>query len=222
MRYARWIGLVACLYSGMAWATIIDFSNLSGNGTQIADNYASRVDASGTDIGGRTGFDTTFGATPNVAVEMYSVDYPAWTPRVAPLSLWETSYSDLYKVAYHASGEGALIRFTADSGYWVRLHEFQMGAWPNTNRILPTLEVLVDGSVVFSQTNITISGATASTFTFDPDVYKGSEIVIRFGNDWNVGIDNIGFSQELIPEPASLLALSVGLAGLVRRRLRRR
>jgi len=47
----------------------------------------------------------------------------------------------------------------------------------------------------------------ANTFSFDPNVVKGGVIEIRFGNDWNVAIDNIGFSQELIPEPASITLL---------------
>jgi hypothetical protein len=41
--------------------------------------------------------------------------------------------------------------------------------------------VLVDGNPVFTQTNITISGTTANTFTFDPNTVKGRVIEIRFG-----------------------------------------
>jgi hypothetical protein len=41
--------------------------------------------------------------------------------------------------------------------------------------------VLVDGNPVFTQTNITISGTTADTFTFDPNAVKGRVIEIRFG-----------------------------------------
>ena len=62
----------------------------------------------------------------------------------------------------------------------------------------------------------------ANTFSFDPNVVKGGVIEIRFGNDWNVAIDNIGFSQELIPEPASLTLLGAGLAGLALRRRTRK
>ena len=62
----------------------------------------------------------------------------------------------------------------------------------------------------------------ANTFSFDPNVVKGGVIEIRFGNDWNVAIDNIGFSQELIPEPASITLLVGGLAGLALRRRNRK
>jgi len=125
-------------------------------------------------------------------------------------------------VAYHSFGQGARFIFTADSQYYVRLHSFQMGGWPNTNRTLPFLQVLLDGNPVFTQTNVAISGTTANTFSFDPNVVKGGVIEIRFGNDWNVAIDNIGFSQELIPEPASLTLLGAGLAGLALRRRTRK
>ena len=130
--------------------------------------------------------------------------------------------ADLTDVAYHNLLQGARFIFTADSQYYVRLHSFQMGGWPNTNRTLPFLQVLVDSSPVFTQTNITISGTTANTFSFDPNVVKGGVIEIRFGNDWNIAIDNIGFSQELIPEPASLTLLGAGLAGLALRRRNRK
>ena len=133
-----------------------------------------------------------------------------------------TNYADLTDVAYHRSGQGARFIFTADSQYYVRLHSFQMGGWPNTDRTLPFLQVLVDGNAVFTQTNIVISGTTANTFSFDPNAVKGGVIEIRFGNDWNVAIDNIGFSQELIPEPASLTLLGAGLAGLALRRRTRK
>ena len=80
----------------------------------------------------------------------------------------------------------------------------------------------MDGNPVFTQTNVAISGTTANTFSFDPNVVKGSVIEIRFGSNFNVGIDNIGFSQELIPEPASLTLLGAGLAGLALRRRTRK
>jgi hypothetical protein len=209
------------LSSSLSYATLIDFSNVSGT---IPTDYASRVNASGTDIGGRAGFDLTYGPTPNVAVQMFSADYQGGTwNSLGPLYWWGSQYADLYGVAYHSpANQGARFIFTADSGYWVRLHQFQMGGWPNTNRTLPFLQVLVDGTPIFTQYNVAISGTTANTFAFDPATVKGNVLEIRFGGDWNVGIDNIGFSQELIPEPASLLALSAGLTGLIRLRRRER
>lgn len=218
VRKACLVAAASAVFATAGYATVIDFENL----TFIPDDYADRVNDSGFDSQNRGGYNLTFGATPNVQVRMFSANYQNGTwDRLGPLFRWGSNYANLTNVAYHSpSNQGARFIFTADSEYYVRLHGFQMGGWPNTNRTLPFLQVLVDGNPVFTQQNITISGSTANTFTFDPNVVKGGVIEIRFGGDWNVGIDNIGFSQELIPEPASLLALGAGLAGLVR--LRRR
>lgn len=92
----------------------------------------------------------------------------------------------------------------------------------NRNAVDTAIPIIVDGNPVYTQTNVSISGSSATTFSFDPTVVKGGVIEIRFGGDWNVGIDNIGFSQELVPEPASLFVLSAGFAGLLCARRRAR
>ncbi|MFQ3610227.1 MAG: PEP-CTERM sorting domain-containing protein [Fimbriimonadales bacterium] len=213
-----WYALFLCVVVvASAQATIIEFTP-NFTPTTIPFDYASRVNASGLDSGGRGPFNLTHGETPNIVVTMFTAD--SSRVQINNLFRWSSGYGSLTDVAYHANGQYAVIRFTADAGYWARLHGFRMAGWPNTDRILPLLEIRVDGSVIFSQTNTAISGATFTQFTFDPNVYKGNEVEIFFGNDWNVGIDDIEFSQELIPEPASLLALGAGLIGLAR--LRRR
>lgn len=213
------------LRKGMLWVFLFYFA-LSAHATiitfdpaytpsAIPDDYASRVDNAGFDVGSRGPFDLTHGATPNIAVTMFSAS--ASRGRVNTLFRWGSGYGSLTYVAYHANGQYALFRFTADPGYWARLHAFKMAGWPNTNRTLPLLEIRVDNTVVFSQTNILITGTGYNLFSFDPNVYKGSVVEIFFGNDWNVGIDDIEFSQEVIPEPASWLILFTGLTGLISR-----
>jgi hypothetical protein len=225
MRKVRALGFIATalLSATLSYATVIDFDNLNlSNWDSIPIDYADRVDSSGVDSQNRGDYNLTYGATPNVQVQMFSADYTdnTWA-QIGALGFWTTEYANLQNVAYHSpSNQGARFILTADTGYYVRLHGFQMGGWPNTNQTLPFLQVLVDGNSVYTQTNVLISGSTADTFAFDPNTVKGSVIEIRFAGNWNVGIDNIGFSQEFIPEPASLLALSAGLAGLVRARRR--
>jgi hypothetical protein len=224
MRAIRTLSAVLCAsyLLSSAYATVLTFDNVDPNNAPFDEqpipfDYGDRVDASGADSGGRISFDLTHGETPNVAVQMFTADFSDWS-QSSNLYVRRSSYADLTDVAYHSFGQGARFMFTADSQYYVRLHSFQMGGRPNTNRTLPFLQVLVDGNPVFTQTNVAISGTTANTFSFDPNVVKGGVIEIRFGDNFDVGIDNIGFSQELIPEPASLTLLGAGLAGLALRR----
>ena len=217
MQRAFWATLSAFAVVISAQATVIEFTRSFTPGS-IPYDYASRVNSSGFDVGGRGSFNLTHGATPNIAVTMFTAD--ASRNQVTNLFLWGSGYGSLVDVAFHSSGAYAVIRFSADSAYWARLHGFKMAGWPNQNRTLPLLEIRVDNTVVFSQSNVAITGTGFNHFTFDPTVYKGGEVEIFFGNDWNVGIDDIEFSQELIPEPASLLVLGTGIVGLIR--LRRR
>jgi hypothetical protein len=185
-----------------ALATVLTFDNANvGPFNSIPTNYGSRVNASGTDESGSINFDLTLGATPNIAVQMYTASYGdnTWNQLYA-LFRWASDYANLTSVAYHGSGEGARIVLTADAGYQVRLHQFQMGGYL-ANQTLPFLQVLVDGNPVYTQTNVLISGTTANTFAFDPNAVKGRVIEIRFGNNNNVAIDNIAFSQTGGCEP---------------------
>lgn len=220
MRVENFLATATLLGSVIAaQATIITFDS-SFTPSSIPVDYASRVNSDGFDVGSRGPFNLTHGATPNIAVEMFTAN--ASRNQTANLSRWGSNYGSLVDVAYHANGQYAVIRFTADAGYWARLHAFKMAGWPNTDRTLPLLEIRVDNSVVFSQTNVAITGTGFNLFSFDPSVYKGGTVEIFFGNDWNVAIDDIEFSQELIPEPASGLMLLTGLAGLaVRLRTRK-
>jgi hypothetical protein len=203
-RFVATLALCASIAT-VSFGTVLTFDNAE---YVIPTDYGSRVNNSGNDAGGRTGFNLTHGATPNVTVQMFSADYQGGTwNQLGNLGRWPTGYADLVDVAYHSpSNEGARIILTADAGQEVRLHSFQMGGWPRSDQTLPFLQVLVDGNPVFTQTNITISGTTADTFTFDPNAVKGRVIEIRFGGNWNVGIDNIAFSQTggCEPNPADV------------------
>jgi hypothetical protein len=204
-RFVATLALCASIAT-VSFGTVLTFDN-AGSYT-IPTDYGSRVNNSGNDAGGRTGFNLTHGATPNVTVQMFSADYQGGTwNQLVNLYRWSTDYADLVDVAYHSpSYEGARIILTADAGHEVRLHSFQMGGWYRSDQTLPFLQVLVDGNPVFTQTNITIGGTTADTFTFDPNTVKGRVIEIRFGGNWNVGIDNIAFSQTggCEPNPADV------------------
>ena len=66
MRAIRTLSAVLCAsyLLSSAYATVLTFDNVGS--TSIPYDYGSRVDASGVDVGGRTNFNLTHGATPNV------------------------------------------------------------------------------------------------------------------------------------------------------------
>jgi hypothetical protein len=203
-RFVATLALCASIAT-VSFGTKLTFDNLTGYSIPL--DYGSRVNASGMDAAGRAGYDLTFGATPNVAVQMFWADYSGGTwNRVTDLGRWYSDYANLTYVAY--TYDGGRIIFTADAGAQVSLHSFQMGGWPNTDQILLFLQVLVDGNPVYTQSNIPISGTTANTFSFDPNVVRGGVIEIRWADNTGarVGIDNIAFSQTggCAPNPADV------------------
>jgi hypothetical protein len=79
MRTIRTLSAVLCAsyLLSSAYATVLTFDNVDPdnapyNGQVIPFDYGDRVNASNADSGGRTGFDLMHGATPNVAVQMFT------------------------------------------------------------------------------------------------------------------------------------------------------
>jgi hypothetical protein len=86
MRTIRTLSAVLCAsyLLSSAYATVLTFDNVDPdnapyNGQVIPFDYGDRVDASNADSGGRTGFDLMHGATPNVAVQMFTANYSDWS-----------------------------------------------------------------------------------------------------------------------------------------------
>jgi hypothetical protein len=135
MRTIRTLSAVLCAsyLLSSAYATVLTFDNVDPNNPplnlqQIPFDYGDRVNASGADSGGRTGFDLTHGATPKVAVQMFAANYNTWN-QSDNLFVVDTGHADLTYVARHTKSRGARFIFTADPQFYVRLHSFQMGGW---------------------------------------------------------------------------------------------
>jgi hypothetical protein len=224
--------LLAC--SALAHAGVILTFDLTDPGN-IAMNpaYGNRVTAA-IDAAGMYG---TFGSgfTPNV-----TVSYGGGSPS-AFLGRWTTDYGDLVNVLYNEDdGDDRLtITLTADPGYLVRLHSFDLGGWPNADYTLNNVFVKDEANAnLFSASNVLVKGAAPAprrtSFAFDPLVGSTLQIYIDLsglgGNSDNIGIDNIAFDQVKvdtpgpgpapIPEPATWLSLGAGLAALIAARRR--
>ena len=87
----------------VSFGTVLTFDNLTGG--SIPFDYGSRVNTSGADAAGRTDYNLTFGATPNIAVQMFWADYTNGTwNQVTNLGRWSSGYANLTDVAYTYNG----------------------------------------------------------------------------------------------------------------------
>ena len=146
--------------------------------------------------------------TPNLA----GISYRTFTAATGTtltnyLEFWNTGYGDLTKVAFASTnGYAAEVSITAASGYAVRLLSFDMAGWPSADRVNSIMRLTdAAGNTLLNYAAagpIPIQGdANGPRHTaFAPDLVSGT-IRIQWGNDWNVGIDNVRFQIVPIPEP---------------------
>ena len=188
------------------------------DGTPINSSYGDAVTSASDGVGS---YGIVAGAgdlfTPNV-----NVSYTAGEPR-----LWTTGYSNLTNVFFDDLdfNDSFEITFSADPGFEVGIHEFDLGAFGSLT--IPGLEILDgDNNVLWSIGSTAIDGTTASSFStggvFAESLTISADLTGLGGGSDNVGIDNIRFSQRAsaVPEPASgacLLLVGV-LCTLSRRR----
>jgi hypothetical protein len=203
-RIVKVFAVTAALAAIQAQATVLTFD---GN---ICDG-SGNVCTNGRDIL------QSYGDQPGALDVMYERNLDV--SGIAPLSFWDTQYSDLVNVAFGAgiSGTGtAEIFLNSEPGYTLTLNGLALGAWPGRDRATQLTILGGDGTSLFASGAITVLGATASRFAFALTHPDG--IRIQWGPDaYNVGIDDIDFTLEgprVIPEPSALMLLVIALAVL--------
>lgn len=148
--------------------------------------------------------------TPNTTVEYLTLGYPGST-----LLHWNSSYGDLDDVAFsQVNGALAELSLVPAPGYQVTLIGFDVAGWPTVDYPNSTVQV-VDGAntVIWGGSGVTVHGAGPTHDHYAPNLTSTGPLRIQFGPNYNVGIDNVRFSESPIPEPSSY-ALLAGL-GLV-------
>lgn len=194
-------------------ATTITFAGLNlGDYGVISPNLASNANAAG------AGYEEGAGWTPDVAVSMTTVTDLGvqFEPHILH---WNTGYGDLTNVGFSASnGYFSRIRFDASNGQQVSLNSFDLAGYFQNDLEAVRIRVMDgNGNVLWNRDGTIVSGTGASHSSYSPSV-SGSSLILEFGSNWNIGVDNINFTQQPVPEPATMTALAVGALALIRRK----
>jgi hypothetical protein len=189
-----------------AQAATIDFDSLAGSPdySNIPDNY---------------------GSTPAVTVSYRTLD-PSLVETDPNLDFWNSNYGDLQNIAFAVNNGGiAEIRFDANNpGELVTLTSFDMGGWFEVNRTNGLMRILNGSGAVLLDyvadnggNPVPVLGAGPSHSHFLANV-SASTLILQWGYDWDIGIDNIEFSTvpgDVVPEPGSVMLMALGAAALV-------
>ncbi len=169
------------------------------------------------------------GYTPNIAIEIRAGGATPADPRV---ELWALGFGDLANVVFGLPASSFMeIVLTADPGFEVELHGFDLGGYPGSDWVINSVDVFGAGATLFSQADVLVEGSGAAEHTglAFPTPIAASHLVIRIdyanlqaSRQDNIGLDNLRFGQNprVIPEPAPavlLSAVAIVLARLVLR-----
>jgi hypothetical protein len=192
-----------------ASATVLTFDFGGGFSPNYGDNVSSLT------FGGSGSYGAAGGFTPNVVT-----DY------LGSVGNWPSGYGNLTNIIYEVDSGGIMnVKLLADPGYAVSLDSFNLAAF-GTNYSINSVQVLdTNSSALYSASNVLISSSTFTDFDFSSSPLVSPSLTIRFdasnlGFDGdNIALDNVQFSQLLVPEPQSIaLAILAGLSFIFLRR----
>jgi hypothetical protein len=193
MRLAATIlGALAAALMAAADSTTIEFADLKNT---LSDYYAIP-----------NGYDSFAANTPDIAVS-YSTNYAidgtcSSSVLVTFVSFWLGQYGDLPAVAYPMlDGYYAVISLTPNPGYDVTLESFRIAGYPTGDRSESDQSISVDNAMLqpypgadYSDYRIWNSGYRL----FTPDITSTGTLNIVFGPNWDIGIDDITFSEQYV------------------------
>ncbi len=157
------------------------------------------------------------------------VTYSGSNGTTSHLDFWNSDYGDLSKVAFTPQdGTMARISFAANAGWLIQSLQFDLAGWPNLDRVAASITASIGGASASFATDVEgdFNGLRHSSYFLSTNP-GGATAFIEWGNDWNIGIDNIEFTliadpnfTGRAPEPTGLALFGVALAmlGLQRRR----
>ncbi|WP_332856233.1 PEP-CTERM sorting domain-containing protein [Duganella sp. S19_KUP01_CR8] len=204
--------LLALALSGaaaLAQAGVIDFNPPASVCNNAVDGYGGIVGC--TDYGYIA---QSYGDVAGVL----DVQYSAQRVSDTSLSWWDANYNTLRGVAWAVGGDdnsAARIDLVPLNGQAVTLSHFDLGAYSNTTRGTHLTISAIGGPVLFSYDGDVggLPGNTASSFDGSWTSLSGIRIEWR-DSAYNVGIDNITYAVNPVPEPSAWLMLSLGLLGI--------
>jgi len=222
--------LIVVLSNGMSTtgrATILLFDQIRVGGTIVPTISGNSVPqdygdhATGPSVsapgGSFTYGEAGEGFTPNVMADYFT------TANSPGSSLWEVGFGDLTNVLFGNQNSLSMnVLLTADAGFDVLLYGFDLGGWPNADYVINAVSVFDGLTPLFSQGNVLVEGDAVgpgrTSFAFG-SALVGNSLLIEIdysnllgGQQDNIGIDNIRFGQDplpqaAVPEPSTLWLL---------------
>jgi hypothetical protein len=207
-------------------ATVLTFDTGQTNGAPIDQNYGDNVDSA---TQGSFSYGTDGGFTPDVVVAYSGIRQD--TGAETGIRYWQTGYGDLVNVIENEfdGNSKIIITFTADAGFLVSLHSFDLANYWNYDGTVHNITIR-DGSNNVLYTADDVSAPHGSPVPTHNSVslplgIQGGQLImtldIRLGSlgvdSDGIGLDNIKFSQSVqsvVPLPGALLLFATGLLGL--------
>lgn len=140
------------------------------------------------------------------------------------LQYWYADYNDLRDVAFAGGGDSnshGRIELKALNGGQIQLNSMDFGAYPNTSRGTHIRVTTIGGGTTLFSYDGNIGLGSSGQSAFAPAVSSTGGLWIDWYNSaYNVGIDNVNFSVNAVPEPETwaMLLTGLGLIGARRRR----